>query len=57
VAADEALDGIDRILGVDNGLPLGGLADERSPFLLKATTDGHSRPPSAVVMTVGCRLP
>jgi hypothetical protein len=25
----------------------------RSPFLLKATTEGHKRPPSAVEMTVG----
>jgi hypothetical protein len=26
---------------------------KRSLFLLNATTDGHNRPPSAVVMTVG----
>jgi hypothetical protein len=53
LAADEALDLKDGVVGVDDGLALGDLADEALAVLLTATMDGVVRPPSALAMMVG----
>ena len=47
------LDGRNRVLGVGDGLALCDLATRRSPVLVKPTTDGVVRAPSAFAMTTG----
>ena len=51
-AADQALDGEEGVLGIGDGLPFGGQADETSPSSVKATIDGVVRMPSAFSMTL-----
>jgi hypothetical protein len=51
-AADQALDGEERVFRVGDRLALGRLADKRSPSSVNATMDGVVRAPSAFSITL-----
>jgi hypothetical protein len=55
LAPHEALDGINRVARIGDGLALGGIAD-RSPDFVNATTDGVVRLPSEFSSTSGSPL-
>ena len=52
-AAHEALDRINRVARVGDGLPFGGVADQAFAGFVKATTEGVTRLPSEFSSTSG----